>query len=517
MLLLNRHNRDLKGTVICGMAFILFLVSVFGCICGCAGPGSDIKVSGVSEVSVKPYNVILIVVDSIRADHLSCYGYHRKTTPAIDNLAKEGILFKQAIAQSTWSLPAHCSIMTSRYVPSHGVIEINKKLDDSELTLAEILKLYGYKTAAFNGGFWIGPVFNTGQGFDIYQGEPTFGKLRDTVPLAIRWIERNKGERFFLFLQGFDGHSPFNLPKAYEEMYADPDYEGVFKTMTLDHRIGDRLFGYDFFLDYEHKKKSRVTEEDIDYIIAQYDGSVAHADRYIGVFLKKLKELGVDDNTIIILTSYHGTPLFEHGIILRRKHGGGTDGTVRVPLIIRHPGINGKGRIIDNQVQHIDIMPTVLDLLGVPINYRAQGKSLLPLIDGSAAADFNKYVYSSGYKEMTIRTSNWKLINTGREDGQRFELYNLKRDPLEQNNLIGKEERITPILKHELEEWLMRAKADSQRSNSIPEYEIDKIKKEMVGAGYWFITPPKDKIVFGRETPSEIASENQEKDQKAGE
>lgn len=486
----------------------IYLSAIWGLsfLYGCISTGIYNKIGENGEAVIpEKYNVILILLDSVRADHLSCYGYHRKTSSAIDQLAKEGILFRQAISQATWSLPAQCSIFTAKYVPAHGVDDIHKKLSNSELTLAEILKIYGYKTAAFTGGFWVGSIFNLGQGFDVYDDKLTFGKLRDTVPLAISWLEKNKGNRFFLLLQGFDGHSPFNLPKSYEEMYTNPNYNGIFKTLTIDHRIGDRLFGYTFFLDYDYKKKVKITDRDIDYIIARYDASITYGDGYIGQFLKKIKEFGLEDNTIVILTSYHGTPLFEHGIILRRKHGSCAEGVIHIPLIIRHPGLNKMNREIDNMVQQIDFMPTILDFLGIPINHQAQGSSLIPLIEGKAGSGFNKYVYSTGHNEMVIKTKTWKLIDvcpqTGREA---LELYNLQKDPAEQNNLIRKEQKVAKILKRKLDEWLERLKVNSEKLNLIPEYEIDKIKEEMKKAGYWFLDAPIGKAVMGRQVSEEV-------------
>lgn len=437
------------------------------------------------------YNIILIILDSVRSDHLSCYGYQRDTSPAIDKLASEGILFEQAISQSNWSLPSHCSIFTSRYVPIHGINSVERKLADSELTLAEILKIYDYKTAGFTGGFWLDSIFNIGQGFDIYHDEKPFSKLKDTIPLAISWLEENKEDRFFLLIQGFDGHSPFNLPESYEEMYADPDYNGIFKTMVLDHRIGDRLFGYTFFLDYEYTKKVKITDKDIEYIIAHYDASISYADKYIGEFLEKLDKLSLRDSTIVILTSYHGTSLFEHGIILRRLHGGGTEDVIRVPLIIRHPGLNKRTGRIDTQVQHIDIMPTILDFLGIPVNHEAQGKSLVPLIEGKAKADFNKFVYSNCFKSNVVRTNIWKLIDV-RQAGKGFELYNLQKDPTEQNNLIRYKPEIADRLKRKLDERFYRVKVYSKRLNRVPKYEIDKIKHNIREAGYWFFDSPRE-------------------------
>lgn len=453
-------------------------------------------------ITPEKYNIILILFDSIRADHLSCYGYKRKISPAIDKLANEGVLFEQAISQSTWSLPSQCSILTSKYVPSHGVDDIYKRLSDSELTLGEILKIYGYETAAFTGGFWLSSVFNSGQGFDLYSDNLTFGKMQETVPLALDWLKNNKDKRFFLLLQGFDGHSPFNLSKEYEEKFVDPAYNGIFKTLTLDHNIGDRLTADEFYLDYSYEKRVKVAKKDIQYIIDNYDGSIAWADKSIGDFLQKIDGLGLKDNTIVILTSYHGTPLFEHGIILRRQHGGVTDGTIRVPLIIRLPQFGSAGKRVASQVQLIDIMPTVLDFVDIPGNHQVQGKSLLPLLENKSMLNFDEYAYANGYKEVAVRTNTWKLIKrckSAKEES--FELYNLKNDPAEMRNLISRKKNIAESFKIKLNEWLRLTRVNTQKINLVPNYEIDEIKEEMKKAGYWFIHDNEDKDVIGRDVP----------------
>lgn len=453
--------------------------------------------SGNSSTSNK-YNIVLIVLDSVRADHLGCYGYSRKISPAIDGLAKKGIVFDNAICQSTWSLPSQCSIFTSKYVSSHGVKDTYTKLSDSELTLAEILKLYGYKTAAFTGGFWLSSVFNSGQGFDLYSDNLTFGKMNETVPLALDWLREHKDKRFFLFLQGFDGHSPFNLPEKYKDRYVDPSYNGIFKSLTIDHNIGDRLEEGNFFLDYNYKNKVKVTSGDINYLIDNYDGSITYADESIGNLLRKIDEMGLKNNTIIILTSYHGTPLYEHGIILRRFHGGVTEGSIRVPLLIRHPQFGSVPKRISSQVQLIDILPTILDFTGVPVNHQAQGKSLVSLIEGKEHPE-NEYAFVNGYKEVAVRTNGWKLIRLRESLEESFELFNLKNDPGENKNIIRRNKNVGDHLKKELSKWEEFTAKNKMGISQVPKQETDKIRKQMEDAGYWFVHENSINEVKGRD------------------
>jgi len=471
----------------------LFITCVFLNFCPLFAQSNSKKDALPGQLDPKNYNIILIILDSVRADHLGCYNYFRKTSPAIDRLAHEGILFEQAISQASWSLPSHCSIFTSRYVATHDVDSYDEKLSDSEVTLAEILKIYGYETVAFTGGFFISSLFNLGQGFDIYREDLTFAKMADSVPAALDWLKVNRGKKFFLLLQGFDGHSPFNLPGEYEKKYADPHYQGIFKGALLDHRIGDRLSGYTYWIDYDRKTRVDITDEDISYIKDQYDGSIAYADKYIGDFLAGLDKLGLRDNTIVIFTSYHGTPLFEHGIILRRKQGGLFEGVIRVPLIIRHPDLDKRGIRIPCQVRHIDIMPTILDFLKIPLNHQAQGRSLLPLTKAGGEDEFDPYAFSSGYKEEAVRTEKWKLIDlTGY--GKGLQLYDLKNDPQEKINLIQKNPKIASLLKEKLSGLRGSSRYASEEINRISPQEITKIKDKLKKAGYWFWETPRAAI-----------------------
>ena len=476
----------------------MFSLSMFLSGCGIRSNLSEYKKAGDGAVGCG-YNVIFILLDSVRADHLSCYGYKRNTSPSIDKLASEGVIFKQAVSQSTWSLPDFCSLFTSRYVINHKVDEIDKRLKDSELTLAEILKIYGYQTVAFTGGFWLSSVFNINQGFDMYVEEQLFGKLTDTASLAVSWLEKNKERRFFLLLQGFDGHSPFTAPLMYRSMYVDSKYEGVFKNIILDHRVGDRIAGNRFFLDYDFKNSVEIHYEDIRHIIDLYDAEIRYADSAIGEFLNKLDELGISDNTIVVLTSSHGVPLFEHGIILRRKHGGPTEDIIRVPLIIRHPAFKeGIRNTISSQVQHIDVMPTILDFLEIPINHQAQGVSLFPLIKGKRGRITNQYACISGYKEIAIRTASWKLINMF-EAGERYELYDLKQLPIEQENLILQRADISDVFKQRLNLFLRKAGNDSEECEMIPEYKIEEMRENMKRNGYWFLEVSRHNEIIGRQ------------------
>ncbi|MFH1798293.1 MAG: sulfatase, partial [Candidatus Omnitrophota bacterium] len=365
------------------------------------------------------YNIILISMDTLRYDHLGSAGYCRNTSPNIDKLlAKEGIVFTQAVSQSNWTLPANISLLTSQYVPRHNVDRAFKRLDDAAVTAAEILSAYGYRTAAFTGGFHLSHIFGVDQGFQVYYDKEEHSRLDDLLPLVLDWIKNNKAERFFLFLQAYDCHAPFDIPVNIEHMY-DPDYQGIMDNFIFDYSLGDLING-NTLTDPLTGEVHHLTEEDIDHIIAHYDAAINYMDNQIGRFLTELQKLRLADNTVIVFLGNHGEELMDHGgRILKRKHGDAYEEGIRVPLIIKHPGLKRiRGQTINRQVQLIDVIPTILDFLNIPVSHSMQGGSLLPLIEGRAPADFNEYVFTGGYNKqlpipfsehMAIRTNEWKL------------------------------------------------------------------------------------------------------------
>ncbi|MGH7792955.1 MAG: sulfatase-like hydrolase/transferase, partial [Thermodesulfobacteriota bacterium] len=259
----------------------------------------------------KDINVVFISIDTLRADHLGCYGYHRNTSPNIDRLAREGVIFSNAFSVSSWTLPAHISMFTSMYSTSHGVITGEDYLDDSRITLAEVLKREGYATAAFISGAYLrDPRYGFEQGFDLYDASiiNEAASLKDVIKAsqvitspslnkaAKSWLEKNYQKKFFLFLHYIDVHSDYIPPPPYDTMF-DPDYRGPVDGLNI----------------FKLKLKAEMDPRDLFHIIALYDGEIAFTDHHIGDLMLSLKELGVYDNTMIILTSDHGEEFFEHG------------------------------------------------------------------------------------------------------------------------------------------------------------------------------------------------------------
>jgi len=407
------------------------------------------------------YNVILVSLDALRPDHLGCYGYSRDTSPHLDSIAKQGLLFKNAFAQGNFTLSSHGSLFTSKYPHSHNADRIERRLADNEATIAEVMKANGYKTAAFiHNAQQFDPKFGLDQGFETYDfsvetdRRPSFAR---TVPACLEWINRHKTEKFFVFLHSNDIHEPYHCP---DEDHFDPDYKG-----RLDNEyMATWPPGF-------HEKNLRRTSREIRHITAHYDAGIRYADAFVGKLIASLSESGLLKKTILVFFSDHGEILGDRG--KRFCHGFGLhDEEVRVALLFYLPG--SAKQVIDQPAQLIDVMPTILELLSINKDKLSlEGKSLAGAFAGGNNADneLNEYIYAESLSgesdsggpidmQAMIRSRRWKLItHTWKlpkdrrnirgallHNGaiitppftDRIELYDLEKDPGELNNLADK-------------------------------------------------------------------------------
>lgn len=406
----------------------------------------------------KDYNLLIIGFDPLGAKHIGAYGYFRNTTPNIDKFAKGSFLFKNAVSPSSWTLPVFMSWFTSLYPSQHKIV--NKystftkekqilsnlsELSPSVITLAQVLKNDGYATAGFTGDAGVGAEFGYSLGFDTYYDKTTFGGFALVLPLALDWLKKHKKEKFFLFIQAYDVHGRHQLSKDFKNKFADPNYRGKYKGTPEEYwELRNRSLDQGYLT---------MSDEDVEFWRAWYDTKIYQADRKLGQFLEELGKLGVLDKTIIVISSASGNEFYEHK---RFGHGYSLyDELIDVPLIIRVPG--KKGRVIESQIRTIDIMPTVLDILNInydkAIKNQMQGVSLVPLMKGKnlqldafSETDF----LLSTFKRSLKTYDGWKFIYS--LDTEQRELYNLKDDPHELNNLVEKENRKA----YELEEKLFK-------------------------------------------------------------
>ena len=328
--------------------------------------------------------MILISIDTLRPDHLGCYGYDAPTSPNIDALAREGTRFEQVHSSTTWTLPAHMSLLTGLPDSLHGVVWDRVPLDPHRRLLAESFRAAGYATAGFYGGPYLHESFGFGRGFDRYEncGVPYPAELlperleqeshrvrtaRRIEQAAERFLEEQAGRQarrpFFLFLHHWDVHYDFNAPEEFVELFAGED--------------GGRVSMRDFIRNPEIHPE--MAPADRAYLLACYDAEIRWVDHQIGRLMLKLSELGMAQQTYVVITADHGEQFFEHG---RKGHRLDLyDETLRIPLILKGPGIR-PGQVVRSQARIFDVMPTLLDLAGLPEEPEVYGVSLRPQLEG---------------------------------------------------------------------------------------------------------------------------------------
>jgi len=451
-----------RGLVFIGAVSILLLLNfvLSGWIAG--GRGGflpDISHADTRNPDGKPprgsWNVILISIDTLRPDHLGIYGYHRNTSPHIDALAGEGLLFENHIATGPSTLISHASILTSLYPSAHRAeFSTYAPLNPAVLTLPEVLKMYQYQTAAFTGSGQMNHIYGLDQGFDTYNDRG--GKFTRTLNRSLAWLRAHGQRPFFLFIHSYVTHHPYTPPAPYHRMFY-PEYPG-----KLGSRIGISL------LQRINQGQLEVSDEDRRHIVAMYDGEIAYMDNRMGWFFQQLKKMGLWDRTLIVFTSDHGEEFNEHGMMGWHSH---TlyDELLKTPLILRFPSGSPAGRRIADQTRGVDLFPTLLDLMEIEIPDGLQGVSLTPLMvrpDTSLelTAFSERESYGRPYKmEKSLRYGDYKFILSTpdrRPAGgmERFfqnlhispldssvrarEFYHLAADPGESRNLFQRQKRL---------------------------------------------------------------------------
>lgn len=330
----------------------------------------------VSRPGRKGRKVILISIDTLRADHLGCYGYGKDTSPNSDALARDAAVFVNAYAPTSWTLPAHVSLLTSLSCFRHGVNLESDTIDRSWPTLADILRSNGFYCAAVTGGGYVGAVFGFSKGFDLYtqSDNSLIDSAGMTFATAAKWIDANWDKDFFLFIHTYQPHGPYVPPPPYDTMFLDPD--PLWTMVDIGGHIGGPKGVF-----------KELPEKERRNIVGLYDGEIRSTDEdLIGPLVAKLKSLNIYDETMIVLTSDHGEEFFEHG---SWEHGHALyDESLKVPLIVKFPGSNFRGKRVDPFVRLIDIMPTVMDVYGIgDKGFDLDGRSLMPVLKGRETKD----------------------------------------------------------------------------------------------------------------------------------
>lgn len=451
---------------------------------------------------MKP-NVLLIILDAARPDHLSCYGYGRKTTPNIDDLAEDGVLFENAISPAGWTPPAHASLFTGLFPSQHGLQHGSLHLNQRFPTLAEILRSSGYKTIGISNNPWVSHATGLDRGFEIFH-EVYYkrGSLLETFRFAIQKLfaiignsdddgahrtnrlaltylsqQERKGQPFFIFINYLESHLPYKVPRPYATLFGKRAGSGINQ-------------------DWRQYVSGRVAmdEDDFENLKSLYDGAIAYLDARIEELLSCLRQREMLEETVVIITSDHGDNFGDHGLMGHEL--GLYDSLLRIPLIIRCPSLFPAGWRVTEQVQLLDVFTTILEILGHE-GVETQGYSLLPervkanprrfTVAEQSHPSFE--VFTKRFPEFdlspydrelrAIRTEDYKYIWAS--DG-RDELYNIRVDPQEKENLISTQPEEAQELRQMLEEWLKGFTPYEAEEGAV---EMDEITRERLrGLGY---------------------------------
>jgi arylsulfatase A-like enzyme len=416
-------------------------------------------------------NVILVSLDTLRADHLSCYGYKRLTSPHLDAIAGQGVLFLEAFSPHIPTHPAHTSLFTGTDVMKHQIVAQGAKveLDPSIPTLPEILKEAGYFTAAAdNLGRWFT------RGFDVYEGYDWprdsldgWRKAEGVNATALKVLKAcaEQNRPFFAFLHYWDPHTPYLPPPPFSRMF----YSGDEKDPS-NHSM-DPVLNFPPFMWYFRQWMGDV--RDIAFPCAQYDAEIAYMDTCLVHVWTFLSEAGLDENTLLVITSDHGEELDEHKHWF--DHHGLYDTNLRVPLIMRCPGVLPSGARIGGFVRLMDVAPTILDILGLLDDrhkQRMDGRSALPTIRGEefGTCDTLFLTESTWMRKRGIRTRRWKYIEALEPDIHNMpprELYDLESDPGELNNLAEERPDVVNELSDKLHQWVRKRLAETQKPDPM--------------------------------------------------
>lgn len=426
-----RKENEFRGSIKNNFVLIfIFFLTTFLTVFIASGPLDGKEVGNQQEKDFnleKPENVIMIDIDTLRADHTGLYGYKRNTTPNIDRFAKNNIKFKNAFTVGTWTRPAQTSVFTSSYPRTHQTTQQRKYIPSEYTLLAEVMNERGYKTAAFTGGGSMRKGIGFEPGFDKYEIHSDYPNhhrrnFNANFREASKWISNRTGEKSFLFIHGYDVHPPFKARKPFIKEF-DENYTGPLREKEriylddLSYRSGNTILSLE-------DRKINLTQEDIEHIRARYDSDVKYTDKMFGNFIEKLKEDGIYEDSAIILYSSHGENLGNkvHQFRGERYNFGHWylwDHNMKVPLIMKLPGTNPK--IVEKPVTTMDIAPSIYDLLDFKLSNRTynqiQGESLLPALNEKYERDY-VFTQNNPFSDTMVRGKRWKLINrkNGRED-----------------------------------------------------------------------------------------------------
>lgn len=460
-----------------------------------------------SKKKERPTNVILISLDTLRADHLGCYGYFRDTSPNIDSLSRDGVLFDNCYSTAASTLVAHMSLMTSLNPKSHRVYndKSGDTLSPEFLTLADVLRGHDYYCGALTGSGLVSAIFGFSKGFDEYH-EDRYSQFKgdsaeNLYANASRWLNFNSDKKFFLFLHTYQPHNPYknnsSLGKAF--LSKDSQWQEIDIIKLLRDLESKNPLSYPSELEDRAKRILEnylfrfraLPDNERQNIVDLYDGDIRHTDEFlIKPLLSELKRLNIYENTMIILLSDHGESfgehkMWEHGVQLYNE-------LIHVPLIIKYPGSKHRGRTVANSVGIIDVLPSILEELGIAPHSQFEGKHLNEIINGEEDLDRICYAETrAGGRKISVVKGRDKLIFNGAPKSvyhfigipNQIEYYDLHEDLSEKNNIEVESKTDLSVLFKQLIEYWESAQDTGERPQKKAELPED-LEEQLKALGY---------------------------------
>jgi len=426
---------------------------------------------------MKP-NIVLITIDTLRADHLGCYGYQRATSPNIDCLAKNGTVFKNAIAQAPWTIPSLASLLTSKFPPELGMIEKYSTFDGQHKLISSYLQENGYETAGFVSCVldFLTPKRGFAEGFDHYIGLEMI--RADAINQhAFDWLDQRSGDRpHFMWVHYCDVHSDYEAPSPFEKSFTEEQIDKhLGKTRTLKGVL---------------KGQTVLSARELEQVITLYDQEIHYTDHHIGQLITKLKESGQFDDTLIIIGADHGEEFLEHGGVLHQTSL--YDELLRAPLIFHYPKRFPKNKRVQTQVQNMDIVPTLMEFCGLPLPEDFRGKSLLASILEEPNEEENYSFAHLDISSFNLGCEEWKesilrTVYMARSNAEKliyeplkesFEYYDLIADPKELNDLFTHDALENRAIKEALLNWYtqMERRPDDSQKMDLEQETLDRLE-----------------------------------------
>jgi arylsulfatase A-like enzyme len=392
--------------------------------------GALVLLAGCARPAPAPRAVVVVDLDTLRADRLGAYGNPRPTSPHLDAFARGATRFEWAFAQAPYTLPSQVSIVTSLYPHTHGVVREKDRMGTEAATLAEAFRAAGWRTAAFVDGGYVSAPYGFDQGFETFVDFQRAGVAASEAKVAA-WLAEHAGEPFLLFVHTYDTHTPYAPPEPFRSRFAamapapTPGFEPTSEAL-------EAIRASQWTPPLE-----RLEPHDLEYARALYDGEIAFVDAWFGRLVRQLEELGVAERAVVAVISDHGEEFQEHGSLLHEKL---YTTVTRVPWLIRTPG-GVAGQVVAEPVETVDLMPTLLELAGVPSPPGLEGRSLAATVRGGAPPGPRTGLAHSPFwgEQRAIVEGDLHLVLT--LDAARMELFDYRTDPLELVDLAASRAR----------------------------------------------------------------------------